>query len=70
MRAKYEKIFIFRIDFETADGDDYGFELIEAHDVDEAITIFRDYYEKDEYLITDVLKRIGKESGTNVWAAR
>lgn len=70
MKAKYEKDLIYRIDFIKADNSDWGFEEIEAHNVDEAIEIFRQYYRKDTYRITDVFKRIGKVSGADAWIER
>lgn len=70
MKYKGEKTYIYRIDFTTVDNDDWGFEYIEAHTTDEAIEIFRAYYDKTRYKITDVLKRIGKASGIDAWEGR
>ncbi len=70
MKYKGERIAVYRIDYILVDGTDYGFELIEAHTIDEAIEIFRSYCSKEKYRISDVLKRIGMESGTEVWKDR
>ena len=64
------KLYVYRIEYEMADGSDWGWELIKASTVDDAIWVFRQYYGKEDYLITDVLRRIGKESGTDVWKDR
>lgn len=65
-----ERTYVYRIDFEVVGGFDCGFEFIEARTADEAIDIFRETYTKDKYMISDVLKRIGKDAGLNVWALR
>lgn len=67
---KQYKTFIYRIDWITDYYEDYGFEYIEARTTDEAIDFFRQYYKKDKYHIIDVFKRIGKESGKEVWKDR
>lgn len=64
------KTYVYRIDFESADGSNWGWELVEAKTVDEAIWIFRQEYRKEVYNITDVLRRIGKESGKEIWKNR
>lgn len=65
-----ERTYVFRIDFEILGGYDSGVEFIEARSADEAISIFREKYSFDKYMISDVLRRIGKDAGLNVWAMR
>lgn len=65
-----ERTYVYRIDFEILGGYDCGFELIEARTTDEAISLFREKYSFDKYMISDVLRRIGKDAGLNVWAMR
>ncbi len=67
---KLYKTFIYRIDWVTDNYEDTGFEYIEARTTDEAIEIFRQWYKKDKYHIIDVFKRIGKESGEEIWRDR
>lgn len=67
MRKLY-RTYVYRIEF--AAGDDWGFEYIEARTADEAIDVFRSFYDKERYKITDVFKRIGKASGVEAWAGR
>lgn len=70
MKYKGERLSDYRIDFVTADETDWGFEMIEAHTADEAIEIFRQYYSKEKYRISDVLKRVGRKAGAEAWAER
>ena len=58
MKYKNERVYDYRIDFKTIDDTDYGFDMVEAHNTDEAIEIFRSYYPKDTYLITNVYRKI------------
>ena len=64
------KTYIYRIDFVSNNGNDYGFEMVEALTADEAIKIFREYYEKGKYMISDVFRMIGKKSGIEAWKDR
>lgn len=61
-------MYIYRIEFEM--GDDWGYEYIEEQTTDRAIELFREYYSKDKYHITNVLRQIGKKSGREAWADR
>lgn len=66
MRYKNERIYTYRIDFKTIDESDWGFELIDAHNTDEAIEIFRSYYPIDVYKITDVYRKISGDWNISV----
>lgn len=65
MRYKNETVYTYRIDFKTFDDNDWGFDMIEAHNTDEAIKIFRSYYPINKYKITDVYRRISGSWDTN-----
>ena len=65
MRYKNETIYTYRIDFATTNNDDWGFELIDAHNTDEAIKIFRSWYPINEYNITDVYRKIAGNWSAN-----
>lgn len=58
MKYKGERVYDYRIEFATRDDSDYGFEIVEAHNTDEAIKIFRTWYPVDEYKITEVYRKI------------
>lgn len=69
------KTYVYRIDFATIEsvkglGSDFGWDLFEAKTTDEAIEIFRSYYPKNKYMISDVYRMIGKKSGYDVWKNR
>lgn len=58
MINKNEKFYDYRIEFETVDKSDCGFEIVEASGIEEAIEIFRAYYAIEDYRITDIYRKL------------
>lgn len=58
MTHKNERVYDYRIEFETIDGSDCGFEIVEASGIEEAIEIFRMYYAIEDYRIAEVYRKL------------